>query len=128
MTNRSLPVALTGSIFSIAIATAVFSNADDAPTTAPAKHATTKASSIRLEQPYKQLTDLTDDQKVQILEIHKKANEDVKAIRDKEDDDIRAILTDDQKAELNKILEEKREKAAEKVKEKKAAATEPAGG
>jgi Spy/CpxP family protein refolding chaperone len=128
MTKRNRRIALAASIFAVAFAIAIASQADDAPTTEPVKHATSRPSAIRLEQPYKQLSDLTDDQKVQIAQIHKKANEDVKAIRDKEDDDIRALLTDDQKAELNKLLEEKREKAAEKMKDKKAAATEPAGG
>ena len=128
MKKSNWRIALAASIFSVAVGEAILGRADDAPTTEPAKHATSRPAAIRLEQPYRQLTDLTDDQKTQIAEIHKKADDDVKAIRDKEDDDIRAILTDDQKAELNKILEEKREKAAEKAKQKKAAATEPAGG
>jgi Spy/CpxP family protein refolding chaperone len=121
-------IALAASIFSSIFAGTIIVRADDAPTTEPTKQATSRPAAIRLEQPYKLIPDLTDDQKVQIAEIHKKANEDVKAIRDKEDDDIRAILTDDQKAELNKILEEKRERAAEKAKQKKAATTDPAGG
>ena len=102
--------------------------AQDAPTTEPAKHATSRPSGVRIEKPYSDLDGLNDDQKAQIAAIHKKANEDLKAIREKEDDDIRAVLTDDQKAELDKLLAEKREKAQEKAKEKKAAATQAAAG
>jgi Spy/CpxP family protein refolding chaperone len=100
--------------------------AQDASTTEPAKHATSRPSGVRLEKPYGDIAGLSDDQKAQIAAIHKKANEDVKAIHEKEDDDIRAVLTDDQKAELDKLLAEKREKAQEKAKEKKAAATQAA--
>jgi Spy/CpxP family protein refolding chaperone len=101
---------------------------DDEPTTKPARHATSRPAGIRVDQPYSKLTDLTDDEKSKISEIHKKALADLKAIRDKEDEDIRAVLTDDQKAQLDKLEAERREKMEEKNKSKKAAATEPAGG
>ena len=118
--NKSMwGLALASSI----LAGALIVRAADTPTTEPAKH-----TGIRLEQPYSKIPDLTDDEKSKIEAIHKKALEDTRAIREKEEEDIRTILTDDQKAELDKINAEKKEKAAEKAKEKKAAATEPAGG
>ena len=122
--NKSMwGIALAASIFSGFLGGSLIVRAGDAPTTEPSKH-----TGIRLEQPYSKISDLTDDEKAKIEEIHKKALAELKAIRDKEDEDIRAVLTDDQKTELDKILAEKRDKAAEKAKEKKAAATEPAGG
>jgi len=120
-------------MWGIALGSSLFAGAlvvrgDDEPTTKPVKHATSRPAGIRLEQPYSKISDLTEDEKAKISEIHKKALADLKAIRDKEDQDIRAVLTDDQKAELDKIEAERREKMEEKNKSKKAAATEPAGG
>jgi hypothetical protein len=117
------------SLWGIALATTVFAGAmivraEDTPTTEPSKHA-----GIRIIKPYSEIPDLTDEEKVKISSIHKKVLEETKALDLKEDDDIRAVLTDDQKAELDKIIADKKEKTAEKSKEKKeAAATEPAAG
>ena len=102
--------------------------AQDAPATEPVTHATSRPSGPRIEKPYGDIVGLSEDQKAQIAAIHKKANEDIKAIHDKEDDDIRAVLTDEQKAELDRLIAEKREKSQQKAKEKKAAATQAAVG
>jgi Spy/CpxP family protein refolding chaperone len=120
-------IALASTVFSGIMAGSLIVRADDTPTTEPAKHV-----GIKLEKPYSEMTDLTDDEKSKILEIHHKALADMKAIKDKEDVDVRAVLTDDQKAELDKVVAETRqkreEKQAERMKKKDGAATQPAGG
>jgi hypothetical protein len=117
-------IALASSIFAGSILTrAIIVRAEDAPTTEPAKHA-----GLRVEKPYSEISNLTDDEKSKIAELHRKSLEEIKAIREKETDDIRAVLTDDQKTQLDKIIAETRDKREAKMKEKKAAATEPAGG
>lgn len=122
--NKSMwGIALAAAVFFGVLAQTLMVRAQETPTTEPAKHA-----GIRLEQPYSKIPDLTDDEKAKIEEIHKKSLTDIKAIREKEEEDIRAVLTDDQKAELDKINADKRAMSQEKTKEKKAAATEPAGG
>jgi hypothetical protein len=90
------------------------------PTTAPGKHATTRAS-IKVEPPYSKLDDLSDVQKSKLAEIHKKYLSDLKALKDQEDADSRAVLSDDQKAEVDKITAEKKEEMSEKNKSKRAA-------
>jgi Spy/CpxP family protein refolding chaperone len=59
----------------------------------------------RLIQPYSKLTTLADDQRAQIAEIHKKTLAAVKELQAKERADIMALLTADQKVELEKIEE-----------------------
>jgi hypothetical protein len=78
-----------------------------------------EARPVRLTKPWKDLTSLTDDQKRQINQIHRKSVAEVKALQQKEKDDIMALLDDQQKAELTALLEKdaaaKKAKAAEKV-------------
>ncbi len=95
--------------------------AAEMPTTDPGMHATTKPANIRVEAPYSKLTDLTDVQKSKLVEIHKKALADLRAIRDQEAADSREVLTDYQKAELDKMAAEKKEEMSEKNKLKKSA-------
>jgi Spy/CpxP family protein refolding chaperone len=64
--------------------------------------------------PYNKLTTLTADQKTKITEIHHKALADKKAIEDKEEADIMALLTPEQKADLEKMNADKKAKGAEK--------------
>lgn len=73
------------------------------------KPAKPHAHAVKLTKPWSELSDLTDDQKKQILEIHGKANEERKAIEVKEHADIEALLTDDQKKELTTLEEKKTE-------------------
>ncbi len=95
--------------------------AADMPTTEPGKHsATTHPAMIRVEAPYNKLDGLTDVQKSKLAEIHKKALADMKAIKDQEEVDSREVLTDDQKAALDKIIAEKKEEMSEKNKTRKA--------
>jgi hypothetical protein len=71
------------------------------------KPAASKArSSARLTQPWSKMTTLSDEQKSQIREIHSKANQEIKAIHEKETADIMALLSNDQKAEVQKLIDE----------------------
>jgi Spy/CpxP family protein refolding chaperone len=121
-------MALASAVLAGTIAVRAQDAPQDSPTTEPVRHATSRPSGIRLVEPYGDIASLSEDEKAQIAAIHKKANEDVKAIHEKEDDDIRGLLTDEQKAELDKLIAQKRERAQERAKEKKAAATQAAAG
>ena len=94
------------------------------PTTKPTKVAKGDAKAIKLVQPWSKLTDLSDEQKTQINDVHQKALAQIKAIHDKEEADIMALLNDQQKTELKKLSDE--EKAQEKAKraDKKTAGAE----
>jgi Spy/CpxP family protein refolding chaperone len=54
--------------------------------------------------PFNLLTDLTDDQKSQIEAIHKDELAAEKKLREKEQDDCMAVLTDPQKTELTDLV------------------------
>ena len=79
-----------------------------------------EARQVRLTKPWRDLASLSDDQKRQINQIHRKATQEVKAIEQREHDEILALLNDQQKAELKAMLEKdaaaKKAKAAEKSK------------
>jgi Spy/CpxP family protein refolding chaperone len=79
-----------------------------------------EAKPVRLTKPWRDLTSLTDEQKQKINQIHRKSVADVKAIEQRERDEITALLNDQQKAELNALTEkeaaERKTKAAEKTK------------
>jgi Spy/CpxP family protein refolding chaperone len=64
--------------------------------------------------PYNRLSNMTEEQKQKISDIHRKANVERKAIDDKEDADVMALLTPEQKTELEKLSADKKAKAAEK--------------
>jgi Spy/CpxP family protein refolding chaperone len=78
----------------------------DAKPAAAADAKPDKKPSGRLTMPWSKLTSLSDEQKTQIKAIHVKANEEIKAIQEKERADIFALLSDEQKSEV-KSLEEK---------------------
>jgi Spy/CpxP family protein refolding chaperone len=67
-----------------------------------------KQAGGRLTQPWSKISSLSDDQKSQIRAIHAKAVADKKAIDEKERADIMALLTDEQKAEAQKLLDEQK--------------------
>jgi Spy/CpxP family protein refolding chaperone len=90
--------------------------AEDKPAAKP------DAKPAKLVHPWSRLSSLSDEQKTQIGDIHKKANEQVSEIRKKEKADIMALLTDEQKAELKRM----NEKAAGDRKMKKADAASSA--
>lgn len=91
-----------------------------------------KPKTVRLIQPWNKLSTLTDEQKAQIQEIHQAALKEEKAIKEKEKSDIMAILTGEQKTELETMLENdaarKKARAAEKkAKDQEMKPTENAG-
>lgn len=101
------------------LAAITWARAEDKPADAkPDK----KSAGAKIVQPWSKLSSLTDDQKAQIKEIHAKANDEVKVIRDKEKTDIMAVLTDAQKEELKAMEQDK----AVKKKESAAADDKPA--
>jgi Spy/CpxP family protein refolding chaperone len=67
-----------------------------------------KTGGGRLTQPWSKIATLNDEQKTKIREIHAKAVADKKAIDEKERADILALLTDEQKAEAQKLLDEQK--------------------
>ncbi len=103
-------VALVGAI----LVGALVGFADDKP-----KEKTKKAP--KLVQPWSLMSSLSDDQKTQIIDLHQKANDEVNAIRDKEKNDIMALLSDEQKKELEEALAKKaaEDKARKNEKESK---------
>ncbi|HEY1922944.1 MAG TPA: hypothetical protein VGG44_09370 [Tepidisphaeraceae bacterium] len=101
-------------VATVAIGFGVHAIADDA-TTKPSDESPTPRTHIG--SPYNKLADLTDDQKAKIKEIREAASEQEKQIRQKETDDITALLTDDQKKELSDL-------EAKEAMDKKAASAE----
>jgi Spy/CpxP family protein refolding chaperone len=77
-----------------------------------------------LTKPWNELKDLTDDEKTKIIEIHRKAVEQVHEIEAKERTDIMALLSDQQKTELAAIEAKDREAA----RERRRPATQPTSG
>jgi Spy/CpxP family protein refolding chaperone len=101
-------------VASILVGVCVHAIADDAATQ-PSEESHTSRS--RVGAPFNMLQDLTDDQKSKIKEIRAEASEQEKQIRQKEMDDITALLTDDQKKELSDMQ-------AKEAAEKKAGSAE----
>jgi Spy/CpxP family protein refolding chaperone len=95
------------------LAAIVTVRADDKSTT---KKSESTGAKGRLIQPYSKMTDLSDDQKDKIKEIHAKALEDIKAIEEKQTSDIMALLSDDQKAEAKKLMAEEKSGGSKKSK------------
>jgi Spy/CpxP family protein refolding chaperone len=77
----------------------------------------------RLVKPWSGLGDLTPEQQTKIAEIRKAYNEQRKALDAKEHDEVMALLTDEQKAEIEKMTEKKtvegKKKAEPKTEEAK---------
>jgi Spy/CpxP family protein refolding chaperone len=90
--------------------------ADDA-TTAPSVPEPRSLSRSHIAAPFNLLPDLTDDQKTKIRDIHTEILDEERELRQKEHDQIAALLTDDQKKELDDLV-------ARETMEKKAAQEE----
>ena len=77
-----------------------------------------QARAARLTKPWKDMSSLSEEQKKQIADIHRKAVQDKNVIEEREKADIMALLNDQQKGELKSMQEkeaaEKKTKAAEK--------------
>ena len=109
----------------VAAGLAVVSRAADdgsTPSTQPSNEMPGVHRSRKIFEPFGMLTDLSDDQKMQIDKIHTDYLAQEKALREKQDSDVMALLTPDQKTELAKAMEEsaaeKKEKAAARKKQK----------
>jgi Spy/CpxP family protein refolding chaperone len=82
-----------------AIVTAIAQDATTMPSQTEEHHMT----HTRIIAPFNLLTDLTDDQKMKIADIHRDELSQERALRQKEQDDVRALLSDDQKKELDDL-------------------------
>lgn len=80
----------------------------------PDKRADKKAKPVRLTKPWKMLTSLSEEQRTQIAQIHRKAIDEIKVIEAREREEIMAVLSDEQKSELTALMEQ--EAAARKAK------------
>ena len=110
MKMRNMLAALAlGSTFMVS---GVSRAADEAKPATEAKPA--EAKPIKLVKPWGDLKTLSDDQKSKIDAIHKKALAEINAIEKKEKDDITALLTDANKAEMKDQAEAKKKDAAAK--------------
>jgi Spy/CpxP family protein refolding chaperone len=78
-----------------------------------------KKKAVRLIKPWSELTSLSDEQKTQIAEIHKNIEAEIKLLRAREESEVTALLTEEQKGELAKLKED----MAAKGKKKEAGAT-----
>ncbi len=87
---------------------------------APAKPTTKPHGEGKLVGPWNRLSSLNDEQKTRIVDLHAKANDQVKAIRAKENNEIMALLTPEQRDEFKKIQDQDRKMAREKAAARKA--------
>ena len=76
-----------------------------------------RTNASRLTQPWSKMTTLTNEQINQIADFHRKSLADVKKIEDKERADIVALLTDEQKIELNRVENQPKGKTTEPPKQ-----------
>lgn len=139
----SLRNCLLGSVSAVLLGIGAAAIAQDAATN-PSGDQPKTTSHARMPAPYNGLSDLTDDQQAKIKDIHSEILDEQKQLRQKEHDEIDAVLTDDQKKELADIesksaLERKASEEARRAKEEEqkaenlksqadgSATTQPAG-
>ena len=72
-------------------------------TSSSQQQAATPRRGGRLNRPWNQLSDLSDDQKTKIIAIHRKTLVEIAAINAKEREQVVALLTEDQKKQLATI-------------------------
>ena len=140
----NLRTGLVGSMAALLLGVGAAAIAQEA-TTNPSGGESTPAPHVKVPAPYNLLTDLSDDQESKIKDIHSEILDEQKQLKQKEHDEIAAVLTDDQKKELDdlevkaamekKAAEEERrakeeEEKADSLKEKMdgGAATQPSSG
>jgi hypothetical protein len=135
----ALAVVLFGSVCVAADEAAKGSSDDSAKVAASSSEKSAKpqaagkgqARSSRLTKPWRDMSSLTDEQKKQIADIHRKAVQDKNVIEEREKADIMALLNDQQKGELKSMQEkdaaEKKAKAANRPAAEKPAKTSSAG-
>lgn len=79
-----------------------------------------KPKKLRLVKPWADLSTLSDEQKVKISEIHAEYVEKINQLRDEEEAAIMALLSDENKAELEKQAADKKQAAKERAAARKA--------
>ena len=84
---------------------------------APTDQANHKARRWALFAPYSKMSSLTDDQRLKIQEIHRKALADIKEIEAKQSSDIMALLNDEQRKELREVEDKTTADAKSKARE-----------
>lgn len=89
-------------------------------------NSTARRSNVRLTKPWSEMNSLTDAEKNKILEIHRKAVEQIHEIETREKQDIMALLTPAQKKEVEEI--EARDKQEQKERRTRRPTTQPTGG
>ncbi len=95
-------------------ASAITLRAEDKPADATAGASAQKeekpksAKPGKLVMPWREINSLSDAQKQQIHDIHKKTSEEKKKLEAKEREEIMALLSDEQKAEAKKIEDDKK--------------------
>src|SRR5947199_473017 len=75
--------------------------------TAAARTTTSPTRNFRLVQPWSKLKSLSETQRRQIYNIHQRALEEIKKVKQHENSEIVALLSDQQKIELAEVDEEK---------------------
>ena len=117
----------------MAVAATGYAAEGDKPATID-KPVSTKAEAkdvkgVRLIKPFSDLKDLTADETIKLKEIHKKIDDQIKALLAQQKDEMMAVLTDDQKkevAELEKAPKGKAKDAAATAGQPKDPAKDPA--
>ena len=125
--HMSLRNCLVGSAAAFLFGIGVAAIAQDA-TTNPSPEEPKPTSHVKIPAPYNLLSDLSDDQQSKIKDIHSEILDEQKALRQKEKDEIAAVLTDDQKKEIDDLVskvgsgeEGREEERRAKAEEEKAA-------
>jgi Spy/CpxP family protein refolding chaperone len=134
---------LVGSVAALLLGVGLTAIAEDATTNPSGDEP--KSTHVRVPAPYNLLSDLSDDQEAKIKDIHADILDQERQLKEKEHDEIAAVLTDDQKKEVTDLeskaalekkaeTEERRAKSeeekAESLKDKAdgGASTQPSGG
>ncbi len=103
--------------------------AEEKPSDKPKAEATDKPAKktkvAKLTKPWSGISSLTEEQKAQIVEIHKKSVAEVKEIEQREHDAIMALLNDQQKVEVAAATEKRT--VEKKMKKDKDTDAKPAG-
>ena len=125
--SRTAFTLFAAAAFAVGVPSAALLAADEAkPAAAEEKSAAgkpKKAKAARLTKPWKDMTSLTDEQKTQIAEIHRKAVEEIKQVEQREEAAIMAILNDAQRTEVEGL---KAKSTTDRKMKKPAAGAEPA--
>ena len=96
---RSVRAVVTGGV-TVLLGAALLVAAPSSGSNAPG---TSRQVRARLTKPWSEMTSLTDKEKSQILDIHRKAVEQIHEIEAREKKDILALLTPEQRKEVEQI-------------------------